>query len=72
VVVDLPFQGSIGTAPGARPVPYVAGGSLRRAANALHRRGFRVAIRGSGRVVRTTPAAGQSAAFGSTVTVWAE
>jgi cell division protein FtsI (penicillin-binding protein 3) len=72
VVVDLPFQGSLDTTPGPRRVPNVAGGSLRRAANALHRRGFRVAIRGSGRVLRTTPAAGQSAAFGSTVTVWAE
>jgi len=53
-------------------VPTVAGGSLRRAAYALHRRGFRVAIHGDGSVLRTTPAAGDSAAVGSLVTVWAE
>ena len=53
-------------------VPGVSGVSLRRAANALHRRGFRVAIYGRGTVVRTTPAAGDSAAVGSLVTVYAE
>jgi cell division protein FtsI (penicillin-binding protein 3) len=57
---------------GRSPVPRLAGESLRRAANALHRRGFRVAIRGEGTVVRSTPAAGDSAAAGSVVTVWAE
>lgn len=57
---------------GPRPVPNLAGATLRRAANALHRRGFAVAVRGSGRVQRTTPAAGASAKYGSTVTLWAE
>jgi cell division protein FtsI (penicillin-binding protein 3) len=53
-------------------VPMVKGTSLRRAANALHRRGFQVAIRGSGPALRTTPAAGDSAMTGSTITIWAE
>jgi cell division protein FtsI (penicillin-binding protein 3) len=53
-------------------VPGVAGVSIRRAANALHRRGFRVAVYGKGAVTRTTPAAGDSAAVGSLVTVFAE
>ncbi|MFN8654299.1 MAG: penicillin-binding transpeptidase domain-containing protein [Gemmatimonadales bacterium] len=53
-------------------VPGVAGGSVRRAANALHRRGFRVAVYGHGKVLRTTPAAGDSAQVGSLVSVWAE
>jgi cell division protein FtsI (penicillin-binding protein 3) len=71
VVVLLPVSST--EAPRGRTlVPRVAGESLRRAANALHRRGFRVAIRGDGRATRTTPAAGDSATAGSLVTVWAE
>jgi len=54
------------------PVPATVGTPVRRAALALHRRGFEVELRGSGRVVRTMPAAGDSAATGATVTVWAE
>jgi cell division protein FtsI (penicillin-binding protein 3) len=53
-------------------VPEVAGRSVREAALALHRRGFRMSLRGMGRVVRTTPAAGESARPGASVTVWAE
>jgi hypothetical protein len=45
---------------------------VRRAAYTLHRRGFHVAIQGAGVAVRTSPAAGDSAAQGATVTVWAE
>jgi cell division protein FtsI/penicillin-binding protein 2 len=62
-------------APPARalePVPATAGTPVRRAALALHRRGFEVDLRGSGTVVRTSPAAGDSATTGTTVTVWAE
>ncbi len=55
-----------------RPIPDVAGRSVREAALALHRRGFQVGLRGLGRVVRTEPAAGQSAARGSSVIIWAE
>ena len=53
-------------------VPGVAGGSIRRAANALHRRGFRVAVYGHGKVTRTTPADGDSASVGSLESLWAE
>jgi len=70
-VVALPVSST--KAPRVRTlVPRVAGGSLRRAANALHRRGFRVAIRGDGTATRTTPAAGDSTEAGALVTVWAE
>jgi cell division protein FtsI (penicillin-binding protein 3) len=54
------------------PVPATVGTPVRRAALALHRRGFEVDLRGNGTVVRTSPAAGDSATTGSTVTVWAE
>jgi Uncharacterized protein conserved in bacteria len=50
----------------------VTGRSIREAALALHRRGFRVNLRGLGRVVRTIPAAGDSARPGSSVLVLAE
>jgi cell division protein FtsI (penicillin-binding protein 3) len=54
------------------PVPSVTGRSVRDAALALHRRGFRVSLQGLGRVVRTVPAAGEAAWPGSSVTVWAQ
>lgn len=59
-------------APGARPVPDATGLGLRAAARLLHRSGFRVQVRGWGRVVRMVPVAGASAASGSTVTLFAE
>jgi cell division protein FtsI (penicillin-binding protein 3) len=70
-VVGWPYQ-----APASRPdpvaVPSVAGRSVREAALALHRRGFRMSLHGMGRVVRTTPAAGETARPGAAVAVWAE
>jgi cell division protein FtsI (penicillin-binding protein 3) len=54
------------------PVPNVAGRPVREAALALHRRGFRVTLRGLGRVSRTQPSGGETAAPGSAVIVWAE
>ena len=54
------------------PVPSVAGRSVREAALALHRRGFRVNLQGIGRVVRTQPEAGESARPGTSVLVYAE
>jgi cell division protein FtsI (penicillin-binding protein 3) len=54
------------------PVPSVAGRSVREAALALHRRGFRVSLQGMGRVVRTAPEAGENARPGSAVVVYAE
>ena len=53
-------------------VPQVAGRPVREAALALHRRGFRVALHGLGRVRRTLPAGGETAMPGTAVTVWAE
>jgi hypothetical protein len=54
------------------PVPEVAGRPVREAALTLHRQGFRVALRGLGRVSRTVPAGGQPATPGTAVTVWAQ
>jgi hypothetical protein len=55
-----------------QPVPQVRGRSVREAALALHRCGFRVTLRGLGRVSRTVPPAGENAQPGTTVVVWAE
>jgi len=71
VVLPLPLRPDTTTLPGPRPVPNVAGTTLRKAASTLYRRGFQVAVHGDGRVQRTTPAAGASAPYGSIVTVWA-
>jgi cell division protein FtsI (penicillin-binding protein 3) len=72
VIVALPLPPDSTTPRVRQLVPNVTGANLRRATNALHRRGFQVAVRGGGMVLRTTPAAGDSARTGSTVTVWAE
>jgi cell division protein FtsI (penicillin-binding protein 3) len=71
VVVTLPYRAAQ-PSPAPRPVPDVGGQSIREAALALHRRGFEVNLRGLGRVVRTVPAAGESARPGSPVLVLAE
>jgi len=71
VVVQLPYHPPQESA-APRPVPDVAGRSIREAALALHRRGFRVNLRGIGRVVRTIPGGGESALPGSAVLVLAE
>ncbi len=72
VVLSLPLAAAPVERPGRRAVPNVAGLSLRRAASTVHRRGFRVAIHGTGQVLRTIPAGGDSLAYGGTVTLWAE
>jgi cell division protein FtsI (penicillin-binding protein 3) len=71
VVVSLPYRPARPD-PSPRPVPDVAGRSIREAALALHRRGFRVDLRGLGRVVGTQPAAGQIAPPGTAVVVVAQ
>jgi cell division protein FtsI (penicillin-binding protein 3) len=71
VAVSLPYQPS-DSAPRRLPVPSVTGRSVREAALALHRRGFRVSLQGLGQVVRTVPAGGEEARRGSSVTVWAQ
>src|SRR6059036_619342 len=71
-VVPWPYHPD-SAAPGpARPVPDVTGMEMRAAVRALHRRGFRVALRGWGVAEHTWPAAGDSAAAGSMVTLFAD
>lgn len=71
VVVTLPYQPG-DSVPAPLPVPNVSGRSVREAALALHRRGLRMSLQGMGRVVRTTPPAGEIVPPGSSVAVWAE
>lgn len=70
VAVGWPYQPPDST-PAPRPVPDVTGRSVREAALALHRRGFRMSLEGMGRVTRTLPAPGHHASPGTSVTVWA-
>src|SRR5881296_2841973 len=71
-VVPWPYRpDSAGTAP-RLAVPDVTGVGMREAARTLHRRGFRVALRGWGVAEHTWPAAGDSAAAGSMVTLFAD
>jgi beta-lactam-binding protein with PASTA domain len=70
-VVSWPYK----TSPRASEpvtVPSVAGRTVREAALALHRRGFRMRLHGMGRVVRTSPEAGETASPGASVSVWAQ
>ena len=55
-----------------RIVPNVTGRPLRETARTLHARGFNVVVKGWGVVHHTWPAAGEHAAVGTTVTVFAE
>jgi cell division protein FtsI (penicillin-binding protein 3) len=71
VVLSWPYH-STDSVLTARPVPQVTGREVREAALALHRRGFRVTLRGLGRVSRTLPAGGDIAKPGTAVIVWAE
>lgn len=71
-VVSWPYRPDTGAGGERRQLPNVAGQSLREAALVLHRRGFRVALRGWGPASHTWPAAGDSARVGSLVTLFAE
>lgn len=51
-------------------IPLVKGRSVREAALALHQRGLRVSVNGSGTVVSSDPAAGEPARPGQLVTLW--
>jgi cell division protein FtsI (penicillin-binding protein 3) len=70
-VVSLPYEAASERSEQVA-VPSIAGRSVREAALALHRRGFRMSLQGMGRVVRTTPEAGAMAPPGASVTVWAQ
>jgi cell division protein FtsI (penicillin-binding protein 3) len=71
-VVSWPYRPDTAHAEIAHAVPDVAGMSLRLAIRALHRRGFRVVLKGWGTAEHTWPVAGSSAAPGATVTLWAQ
>jgi hypothetical protein len=71
IVVSWPYR-SVDSIRAPRTVPKLEGRSPREAALALHRQGFRVALRGLGRVSRTLPRGGDTATPGTTVVVWAE
>ena len=70
-VVPWPYRPDTMTEHPVRAVPDVAGRSMRAAVHALHGRGFRVVLKGWGVAQRTAPAAGDSAAAGSVVTLFA-
>jgi cell division protein FtsI (penicillin-binding protein 3) len=73
IVVSWPYRNAPENPAEPLPVPSVVGTPVRAGVLALHRRGFRVQLKGgAGRIVRTAPAAGDSAQVGSTVAVWSE
>ena len=72
IVLRWPARESDGQVRLRLPVPNIMGNSARRAAVALHRRGFEVDLRGTGKVIRTQPAPGDSTMTGTTITVWTE
>jgi hypothetical protein len=71
-VVPWPYVPDTAQAQTERAVPNITGTPLREAARTLHRRGFKVVVKGWGVVHHTWPAAGEHAVSGSTVTVFAE
>lgn len=71
VVLPWPYRAGRLSEP-AIAIPNVTGRPVREAALALHRRGFRVSLRGLGRVSRTIPGDGETAKPGTAVIVWAE
>ena len=71
-VVAWPYVPDSAQAQVERTVPNVTGRPLREAARTLHRRGFRVVVKGWGVIHHTWPAAGERAAAGATVTMFAE
>ncbi len=59
-------------AKGMATVPDVSGRGVRAAVLAVHKQGFHANVKGTGRAVRTDPAAGASAGTGTVVTIWTE
>src|SRR6266851_5248282 len=70
-VVPWPYHPDSSTPGPSSAVPDVTGLGMRDAVRTLHRLGFRVALRGWGAAEHTWPAAGDSAAVGTTVTLFA-
>jgi beta-lactam-binding protein with PASTA domain len=59
----------------AKPVstiPDVYGRGVREAVLSVHQHGFRANVKGTGRAVRSDPAAGTTATAGTMVTIWTE
>jgi cell division protein FtsI (penicillin-binding protein 3) len=71
VLLSWPYQQDRQSVP-PTAVPDVIGRPVREATLALHRRGFRVSLRGLGVVSRTAPTGGEIAKPGAAVAVWAE
>jgi len=71
-LVPWPYHPDSAAVGSRRAVPDVTGLGIREAVRALHRRGFRVALRGWGAAEHTWPAAGDSANSGSVVTLFAQ
>jgi cell division protein FtsI (penicillin-binding protein 3) len=71
-VVPWPYHPDSAAVGSRHAVPDVTGLGIREAVRALHRRGFRVALRGWGAAEHTWPAAGDSANAGSVVTLFAQ
>lgn len=71
-VIQWPYVADSAPAPPDRVIPNVAKRPLREGVRTLHQRGFRVVIKGWGVIDHTWPAAGEHAAAGATVTVFAQ
>jgi cell division protein FtsI (penicillin-binding protein 3) len=71
IVISLPWQAVEPEDRPRREVPDVRGMTVREAALLLHRRGFRVALEGRGRVASVHPAPGADLRTGDLVHVWA-
>ncbi|HXV91448.1 MAG TPA: penicillin-binding transpeptidase domain-containing protein [Gemmatimonadales bacterium] len=71
-VVAWPYRPDTTAPASARTVPDVSGRTVREAVHTLHRRGFRVVLRGWGTADRTWPPAGERAPAGALVTLFAE
>ena len=69
--VTLPLAPARPPPGAAAEVPNVIGQTVRSAAVALHRRGFRIRLEGAGTVVRMSPRAGDSLGAGKVVTLTA-
>ncbi len=71
-VIQWPYVADSAPAPPDRVIPNVAKRPLREGVRTLHQRGFRVVIKGWGVIDHTWPAAGEHAAAGATITVFAQ
>ncbi len=70
--LSLPLADDTVQADAAVAVPQLAGRRVRDGVHVAHQLGFQVKLIGNGRIVRTSPEAGDSLPQGSTITVFAE